>query len=161
MSRCRGARQALQVTCWQGSLVGPWDSPENRRACIHLVEARRKEPPVYDKIHRDTGADRRAVSHSISSAVLAPGEPRADEDDEKIGLRSQCCARPDHSRFSVNRHGRFRESDVFRHVFEAVVRACMDAGLVKGGGFAVDASVMEADASQYHGVTPEEANWSV
>jgi len=68
---------------------------------------------------------------------------------------------PDHSTFSVNRHGRFRESDAFRHVFEAVVRACMDASLVKGDGFAVDASVIEADASRYHGVTPEEADWSV
>jgi transposase len=67
---------------------------------------------------------------------------------------------PDHSTFSVNRHGRFRESDAFRHVFEAIVRACMDAGLVKGEGFAVDASVIEADASRYHGVTPEEADWS-
>ena len=67
---------------------------------------------------------------------------------------------PDHSTFSVNRHGRFRESDAFRHVFEAIVRTCMDTGLVKGEGFAVDASVMEADASRYHGVTPEEADWS-
>ncbi len=32
--------------------------------------------------------------------------------------------------------------------------------LVKGEGFAVDASVMEADASRYHGVSPEEADWS-
>jgi hypothetical protein len=45
-------------------------------------------------------------------------------------------------------------------MLEAVVRACMNAGLVKGEGFAVDASVMEADASRYHGVTPEEADWS-
>ena len=67
---------------------------------------------------------------------------------------------PDHSTFSVNRHGRFRKGDTFRHMFEAVVRACMNAGLVKGEGFAVDASVMEADASRYHGVTPEEADWS-
>ena len=67
---------------------------------------------------------------------------------------------PDHSTFSVNRHGRFRESDAFRRVFEAIVRACMDAGLVKGEGFAVDASVMEADASRYHGVTPQEVDWS-
>jgi transposase len=43
---------------------------------------------------------------------------------------------------------------------EGVVRACMDAGLVKGEGFAVDSSVMEADASRYHGVKPEEADWS-
>ena len=67
---------------------------------------------------------------------------------------------PDHSTFSVNRHGRFRANDTFRHVFEAVVRACMDANLVKGESFAVDASVMEADASRYRGVTPEEADWS-
>ena len=63
---------------------------------------------------------------------------------------------PDHSTFSVNRHGRFRDSDILRQVFEAVVRACMDAGLVKGEGFAVDASVIEADASRYRGKTPAE-----
>jgi transposase len=67
---------------------------------------------------------------------------------------------PDHSTFSVNRHGRFRDSDLFRQLFEAVVRACMDAGLVKGEGFAVDASVMEADASRYHGRAPGEIDWS-
>ena len=71
---------------------------------------------------------------------------------------------PDHSTFSVNRHGRFRDGDIFRHVFEAVVRACMDAGLVKGEGFAVDASVIEADASRYHGRAPMRSTgrrWSV
>jgi len=67
---------------------------------------------------------------------------------------------PDHSTFSVNRHGRFRDSDIFRQLFEAVVRACMSAGLVKGEGFAVDASVMEADASRYHGKAPDEIDWS-
>ena len=67
---------------------------------------------------------------------------------------------PDHSTFSVNRHGRFRDGDVFRAFFEAVVRACMDAGLVKGEGFAVDASVIEADASRYHGKAPDEIDWS-
>ena len=67
---------------------------------------------------------------------------------------------PDHSTFSVNRHGRFRDSDILRQVFEAVVRACMDAGLVKGEGFAVDASVIEANASRYHGKAPDEIDWS-
>src|ERR1700726_4816990 len=67
---------------------------------------------------------------------------------------------PDHSTFSVNRHGRFRDSDILRQVFEAVVRACMDAGLVKGEGFAVDASVMEANASRYRGKAPEEIAWT-
>src|SRR5438309_3295648 len=68
---------------------------------------------------------------------------------------------PDHSTFSVNRHGRFRDSDLLRQVFEAVVRACMDAGLIKGEGFAIDASVMEADASRYHGKAPGEIDWSL
>lgn len=54
---------------------------------------------------------------------------------------------PNHSTFSVNRHGRFRDGDIFRKVFERSVRQRMDAGLVKGEGFAVDASVIEADAS--------------
>ena len=53
---------------------------------------------------------------------------------------------PHHSTFSANRLGRFRESEVLRHVFERVVWAAMARGLVKGEGFAVDASVLEANA---------------
>ena len=67
---------------------------------------------------------------------------------------------PHHSTFSLNRLGRFRESDVLRHVFERVVWAAMAMGLVKGEGFAVDASVLEANASRYHGKAPEELDWS-
>jgi transposase len=67
---------------------------------------------------------------------------------------------PHHSTFSANRLGRFRESDVLRHVFERVVWAAMTMGLVKGEGFAVDASVLEANASRYHGKAPEELDWS-
>jgi transposase len=59
---------------------------------------------------------------------------------------------PDHSTFSKNRHGRFRESDAFRHVFETVVQRCVDEGLVGGEGFAIDASVVEADAAQASGI---------
>src|SRR5580704_15276523 len=67
---------------------------------------------------------------------------------------------PHHSTFSINRLERFRESDILRYVFERVVAACMAAGLVKGEGFAVDASVMEANASRYHGKPPNELEWS-
>jgi transposase len=67
---------------------------------------------------------------------------------------------PHHSTFSLNRLGRFRESDILRHVFERVVIACMAAGLVKGEGFAVDASVIEANASRYHGKAPNELEWT-
>jgi transposase len=54
---------------------------------------------------------------------------------------------PEHSTFSKNRHGRFRDSGAFRWLFDEVLRRCMAAGLVKGEGFAVDASVVAADAS--------------
>ena len=67
---------------------------------------------------------------------------------------------PHHSTFSENRLNRFRQSDVLRHIFERVVVACMAAGLVKGEGFAVDASVMEANASRYHGKAPDGIEWS-
>jgi transposase len=67
---------------------------------------------------------------------------------------------PHHSTFSENRLHRFRDSDVLRYIFERVVAACMTAGLVGGEGFAVDASVMEANASRYHGQAPDEINWA-
>ena len=54
---------------------------------------------------------------------------------------------PHHSTFSENRLNRFRESDILRHIFERIVMAAMAMGLVKGESFAVDASVIEANAS--------------
>ena len=58
---------------------------------------------------------------------------------------------PDHSTFSKNRHGRFRD-DLLRRVFETVVRRCMTEGLVGGNGFAVDASLIKADADRQRGI---------
>jgi transposase len=55
---------------------------------------------------------------------------------------------PDHSTFSKNRHGRFRDCDLLRKLFETVVRRCMAEGLVGGEGFAVDASLIAADANR-------------
>jgi transposase len=63
---------------------------------------------------------------------------------------------PDHSTFSKNRHGRFRESDLLRHLFETVVRRCMAEGLIGGEGFAVDASLIKADANRQRCVPGEE-----
>ena len=57
----------------------------------------------------------------------------------RLGLEDKV---PDHSSFSKNRHGRFRESDTFRYVFETVLRRCMAEGLVGGEGFAIDASLL-------------------
>jgi transposase len=65
---------------------------------------------------------------------------------------------PDHSTFSKNRHGRFRESDVFRHLFNAVVERCIAEGLVGGEGFAVDASLIEADANRQRSIPGSDWN---
>lgn len=59
---------------------------------------------------------------------------------------------PDHSTFSKNRHGRFRESGLFRHLFETVLQRCIDEGLVGGHSFGVDASLIPANANQTRGV---------
>ena len=67
---------------------------------------------------------------------------------------------PHHSTFSVNRLGRFRDSDILRKVFEDVVCGCMTAGLVGGEGFAVDASVIEANASRFQRVKGSEVDWT-
>ena len=63
---------------------------------------------------------------------------------------------PDHSTFSKNRHGRFRQSGVFLEIFEEVVRRCLAAGLVDGKNLAVDATLIAADASQQSRVPREQ-----
>lgn len=66
----------------------------------------------------------------------------------RLGLEGKV---PDHSTFSENRHGRFRESEVLRQLFETVLARCLAEGLIGGEGFATDASIVKADASrQYH-----------
>jgi len=66
---------------------------------------------------------------------------------------------PDHSTFSKNRHGRFRESAAFRFVFEQVLKRCMAEGLIGGEGFAVDASVVKADASRQKHHEDDDDDW--
>ena len=67
---------------------------------------------------------------------------------------------PDHSVFSRARHERFRESEVFRRVFERVVATCIAAGLVGGEAFSIDASLIKADVDQTKRMPGDEAvNW--
>jgi transposase len=63
----------------------------------------------------------------------------------RLGLEE---AIPDHSAFSRARHGRFRDADILRKLFETTVKTCMDKGLVGGEGFATDASIIRADANR-------------
>lgn len=82
----------------------------------------------------------------------------------RLGLDA---AVPDHSTFSKNRHGRFRDSDLLREVFELTVRRCIAEGLVGGEAFAVDASMIKADANRQNSVpgsewtAPEESSHAV
>jgi len=71
----------------------------------------------------------------------------------KLGIED---AIPDHSAFSRARNERFREGNVFRRVFERVVEACIAAGLVGGEGFAVDASLIAADANKQRSIAGQD-----
>jgi len=74
-----------------------------------------------------------------------------------LGLDGQV---PDHSTFSLNRNGRFRDSNVLRRVFEMVVRRCMDERLVGGEGFAVGvAGLIAADANKQRSISGKE--WKI
>jgi len=59
---------------------------------------------------------------------------------------------PDHSVFSRARNERFCNCGIFRSLFERVVGACIEAGLVGGEGFAVDASLIVADANKQRSI---------
>ncbi|AOX17218.1 hypothetical protein A0U89_08790 [Kozakia baliensis] len=84
-----------------------------------------------------------------------------------LACRWFCCfgpegTLPDHSTFSKNRHGRFRESDLLRQVFELTVRRCITEKLVGGESFGVDASLIRADVDRQravpgHGGLPPDA----
>jgi transposase len=67
----------------------------------------------------------------------------------KLGIED---AIPDHSAFSRARNERFRDGDVIRRVFERIVETCIAAGLVGGEGFAVDASLIAADANKQRSI---------
>ena len=133
-----------------------------------LIELREKLTPFYSEIGRPSIDPELMIRMLIVGYCYGIRSERRLCEELELHLAYRWFCRldlddkvPDHSTFSVNRHGRFRDSDILRQVFEAVVRACMAAGLVKGEGFAVDASVMEANASRYHGKAPDEIDWSV
>src|SRR4249919_3102499 len=126
---------------------------------VELDELRRELAPFYSNL------DRPSIDPELMIRMLIVGycfgirsERRlCDEVHLNLAYRWFCrldldAAVPDHSTFSKNRHGRFRESDLLRRVFESVLRRCMSEGLVGGEGFAIDASVIKADANRARGV---------
>src|SRR3954453_5900338 len=94
-----------------------------------LTELREKLAPLYSEIGRPS------IDPELMIRMLIVGycygirfERRLCEEVEMhLAYRWFCRLDlddkvPDHSTFSVNRHGQFRDSDILRHVFEAVVR---------------------------------------
>lgn len=130
---------------------------------LDLGAVRRRLTPHYSAMGRPSVDPELMIRMLIVGYCFGIRSERRLCDEVRLNLAYRWFCRlrledrvPDHSTFSLNRHGRFRDGDAFRLVFEAVLQRCMAAGLVGGEGFAIDASVMEADASRYHGAAPDE-----
>src|SRR5215207_9789033 len=115
--------------------------------------------PFYPKMGRPSIDPELMIRMLIIGYVFAIRSERAICRDMQVNLayRWFCGLSiedriPDHSAFSRVRHERFRESDMLRRVFERVVEACIAAGLVGGEGFAVDASLIVADANKQRSI---------
>lgn len=124
---------------------------------LDLSELREQLAPYYSSRGRPSVDPELMIRMLLIGYCLGIRSERQLCEEVKLNLAYRWFCRlkitdsvPDHSTFSKNRHGRFRESEAFRHVFEQVLKRCIEAGLVKGEGFAVDASVVKADASRQH-----------
>jgi transposase len=133
---------------------------------LDLSEVRRELQPFYSHIGRPSIDPELMIRMLIVGYCLAIRSERRLCEEVHLNLAYRWFCRlglegkvPDHSTFSLNRHGRFRHSNILRHLFESVVRRCMAEGLVGGEGFAVDASLIEANANKQRSVPGHE--WSV
>jgi transposase len=118
-----------------------------------LTDLHRELEPYYSEIGRPSVDPELMIRMLILGYCYGIRSERRLPQEVELHLANRWFCRledeiPHHSTFSLNRLGRFRESNVLRHVFERVVWAAMAMGLVKGEGFAVDASVLEANASR-------------
>src|ERR1700682_334333 len=132
--------------------------------CLDLGELRRHLIPFYSHTGRPSIDPELMVRMLIVGYSFGIRSERRLCEEVHLNLAYRWFCRlgledavPDHSTFSKNRHGRFRESDAFRQVLESVVARCMKEGLVGGEGFAVDASVIKADANRSRSTAREGA----
>jgi transposase len=134
-------------------------------AVLDLTWVYSKLAPYYPKIGRPSIDPVLMIRMLIVGYVFAVRSERAlcREVQVNLAYRWFCGLSiedkvPDHSAFSRARNERFRDSDIFRSVFERVVDACIEAGLVGGEGFAVDASLIAADANKQRSIPGPEWN---
>lgn len=133
---------------------------------LDLSDLRRELKPFYSLIGRPSIDPELMIRMLIVGYGFAIRSERRLCEEVHLNLAYRWFCRlgldgkvPDHSTFSRNRHGRFRQSDLLRHLFETVVRRCLAEGLVGGEGFAVDASLIQADANKQRSVPGHE--WSL
>ncbi len=134
---------------------------------VDLSEVRRDLTPFYSSMGRPSVDPELMIRMLIVGYCYGVRSERRLCEEVHLNLAYRWFCRlgldggvPDHSTFSKNRHGRFRESDLLRKVFEAVVRRCIAEGLVGGDGFAVDASLIKADANkQRSAASSEDVDW--
>jgi transposase len=129
---------------------------------VDLAGLRRELSPFYSTIGRPSIAPELMIRMLLVSYCFGIRSERRLCEEVHLNLAYRWFCRlgldgdvPDHSTFSKNRHGRFRDSDLLRRLFEAILRRCIDEGLVGGEGFAVDASLIKADANRQNGVEGE------
>ena len=129
---------------------------------VDLSDLRRDLAPFYSSMGRPSVDPELMIRMLIVGYCLGIRSERRLCEEVHLNLAYRWFCRlgldgevPDHSTFSKNRHGRFRDSDLLRRVFETVLRRCVGEGLVGGEGFAVDASLIKADANRQKGIEGE------
>src|ERR687893_148923 len=122
---------------------------------IELSDIRRQLEPFYSAIGRPSVDPELMIRMLLIGYCCGIRSERRLCEEVPLNLAYRWFCRlgldgavPDHSTFSKNRHGRFRDSDVLRQRFEATVKRCIEEGLVGGDGFAVDASLIRAEANR-------------
>ena len=137
---------------------------------VELSEMRRELAPFYSSMGRPSIDPELMIRMLIVGYCFGIRSERRLCEEVHLNLAYRWFCRlgldghvPDHSTFSKNRHGRFRESDLLRRVFETVLQSCIREGLVGGEAFAIDASLIKADANGRKGIEgekglPPEAN---
>src|SRR5271155_3315823 len=126
---------------------------------LDLADLRQSLKPFYSQIGRPSVDPELMIRMLIVGYSMGIRSERRLCEEVHLNLAYRWFCRlgldgrgPDHSTFSKNRHGRFPESDLLRRLFETVVARCMAEGLVGGQAFAVDASMIVADAYRQSGV---------
>jgi transposase len=129
---------------------------------------RAKVQPFYSHLGRPSIDPELIVRMLVIGYVMGIRSERRLCDEVHLNLAYRWFCRlgldgkvPNHSTFSKYRHGKFRESDLLRHVFEATVERCLKENLVSGEGFAVDASLIPADANKTRSLPASEWNADV